>query len=82
MLKPEEADRNASCKTKTTKAGHLACYDHFATTTAIDGNTKFQAYSDCWRACYGAGSKLLLTLTFVSMLMAFVALWWTLFHKH
>ena len=66
--------RTTDCATLDTVAQNLACFDSFATADNIDDNTLLQTWVDCVRKCYGAGSKLLLTLTFVSMLMAFVAL--------
>ena len=75
IAKTDSTDRSADCKTLDTLADYKTCLDSFTTlSTADKTNTDLVAYVNCYSECYTAGSKLLLTLTFVSMILAFVAL--------
>jgi len=63
------------------KADYLDCLVKFTTEAKVTTKPAAIAYVDCYKKCYGfvkaedaAGYKLMVTLTFVSMLIAFMAL--------
>jgi hypothetical protein len=75
----EDADkRSVECDTLDSLEDYKTCLDSFTTTVKVNqDNTPLRNYVTCYKKCYtpeAAGSKLLLTLTFLSMLIAFVTL--------
>jgi hypothetical protein len=75
----EGADnRSDECDTLDSLEDYKTCFDSFTTTDLVNqANTPLKNYVTCYKKCYtpkAAGSKLLLTLTFLSMLIAFVTL--------
>jgi hypothetical protein len=87
ILIEDADDRSEECDTLDSLEDYKTCLDSFTTTVLVNqDNIPLTEYVTCYKKCYTpeaeeaeeagetAGSKLLLTLTFLSMLIAFVTL--------